>query len=130
MPVNLKNYQSFLGKICTVSTVQINFRYKEEAMMAYFMGYVESIDSSGIMLVHPQSKCKSFIALEYVVAVSEEQVLYENNPEDAKLIEEYRKEKPVTAEKYTIPAKQETVNPDTLADIVRRAKEALASRKP
>lgn len=129
MPLSLKHYQSFIGKICTVSTVQINFRYKEEAMMAYFMGYVESVDASGIMLVHPQSKCKSFIAMPHIVAVSEEQVLYEDNPADAKLIQEYRKDKPLTAEKYAIPAK-ESINPDALADIVKKAKEALAGRKP
>ena len=127
MAFNLKNYQFFLGKLCTVSTVQINFRYKEEAMIAYFMGHVESVDSTGIMLVHPQTKCKSFISLQHIVAISEEQVLYEENPEDAKLIEEYRKEKPEVAEKFAFPASK-YVNPDSLADIVKKAKETLGRR--
>lgn len=99
----LKNLEYFVGKICTIFTVQINFRYKEEAMMAYFMGYVDSVDTSGIIITHPQTKCRSFIPLQHLVAISEEQTLYDDNPEDAKLIEEYRQKNPITAEKLAIP---------------------------
>jgi hypothetical protein len=112
----------FVGKICTISTVQINYRFKEEQMMDYFMGFIEEIDDTWIWLTHPQTKCKSCIAIQYLVAIAEEQVLYENKPEDAKIIEEYRKEKPISAAKTAIP-KSTFVNPIHLAELAKKAKE-------
>ena len=118
----------FKGKPCTISTVEINFRFKEQQMMDYFMGIVETIDKHGIWIVHPITKCRSYILLSHIVSISEEQVLYEDNPQDAKIIEEYRKEKPITAAQTIIPPESSFVNPVSLAKIAKDAKEAFKGR--
>jgi hypothetical protein len=124
-----------VGKVCTVSTVEINFRFKPEQMMDYFMGVLEAVDDEFIWLRHPQTKCLSAIARKYLVNIAEEQVLYEDNPEHAKIIEEYRQEKPVTAAKTVItpdpsapsnPAK--FVNPKALAELAKKAKESFGKK--
>jgi len=128
-------FKYFKGKPCTIATVDINFRFKEQQMMDYFMGIVENVDDDGIWIVHPITKCRSYIFMSHIVAISEEQVLYEDNPEDAKIIEEYRKEKPITAAKTMItesPQKREVspfVNPAALAEIAKKAKQAFTEDK-
>ena len=119
--------QDLIGKICTVSTVEVNFRFKPEQMMDYFMGTLEAVDDEFLWLRHPQTKCLSGISRRYLVNIAEEQVLYENVPEHAKIIEEYRQEKPITATKTAIPSSQ-FVNPKALAEIAKKAKESF--KKP
>jgi len=124
----------FIGKACTISTVEINFRFKEQQMMDYFMGIVESMDQLGVWIVHPITKCKSYIFFSRIVSISEEQILYENDPEDAKIIEEYRKEKPITAAKTVMTEHaQKTepffINPVNLAKMAKEAKESFSKGK-
>lgn len=109
----------FVGKVCTVSTTQINFRFKEEQMMDYFMGVVESIDENGLIMTHPQTGCKTYVAMPHVVSIAEEQVLFENNPEDKKIIEEYREAKPNANQKF--------IDPQRLAEISKQARERFSS---
>lgn len=118
-----ESLQYFVGKPCTVTTVQINFRFKEEQMMDYFMGIINSIDDHGILMTHVLTKCKNYIFFPHIVSIAEEQALYDNNPEHAKIIEQYRKEKPITATK-TIISEDKFVNPAALADIAKKAKES------
>ncbi len=95
-------------------------------MFDYFMGIVEEVDDQWLWIIHPQTKGKSCIALKHLVGIAEEQVLFEDKPEDAKIIEEYRKEKPISAARTSIPApKQEStfVNPSQLAELAKKAKE-------
>ncbi len=114
----------FVGKVCTITTMEINFRFKPEQMMDYCMGTLESIDDNGIMLVHIQTKCKTYIMMDKIVSIAEEQVLLENNPDHAKIIEDYRKEKPVIAAKTVIPSNK--IDPAGLAELARKAKENYA----
>jgi hypothetical protein len=119
-----EHLQYFKGKVCTITTVQVNFRFKEEQMMDYFMGHVENIDDHGIWLVHIATKCRNYILFPHIVSISEEQVLYEDNPEHAKIIEQYRKEKPISSAKTVITDKPpHFVNPVALADMAKKAKE-------
>lgn len=127
----MKDLRYFKGKPCTISTVQVNFRFKEEQMMDYFMGIVEVIDDEGIWISHPVTKCMSYIFLKHIVSISEEQMLYDDNPEHAKIIDEYRKEKPITAAKTAVlePSKPSPfVNPEFLKEIAKKAKESLTSK--
>jgi hypothetical protein len=119
----------FVGKACTVTTIQINFRFKEEQMMDYFMGIIDEITPLGIIMTHPVTKCKNIIFFPHVVSISEEQVLYENNPDDAKIIEQYRKEKPLTASKTLVHPQlgKQFVNPTALNEIARKAKESFTA---
>lgn len=125
-----------VGKVCTVSTVEVNFRFKPEQMMDYFMGTVEAVDDEFIWLRHPQTKCLSGIARKYLVNIAEEQVLYEDNPDHAKIIEEYRQEKPVTAAKTVLttsptnpPSPTQFVNPKQLAELAKKAKESFGKKE-
>lgn len=112
----------FIGKVCTITTVQINFRFQEDPMMAYFNGIIEAIDDKIIILVHPQTKCKNLINREHVVGIHEEQILYEEVPEHAKIIEEYKTQKPISAAKNTIPADvvNEYVNPRAMSELAKK----------
>ena len=40
----MNSLKQFIGKPCTISVVQINYRFKEEQMFDYFMGIVEEFD--------------------------------------------------------------------------------------
>ncbi len=111
----MANLSDLVGKVCTVSTVEVNFRFKAEQMMDYFMGFVESIDEEFVWLRHTQTKCISAIARKYIVSIAEEQILYDANPEHAKIIEEYRKEKPDSI-------KNAFVNPKALSDLTEKMK--------
>ncbi|NIQ14518.1 MAG: hypothetical protein GTO02_08995 [Candidatus Dadabacteria bacterium] len=128
-------FQYFKNKACTVCTVELNFRFKEEQMMDYFTGIVEIIDTHGIWLLHPITKCRSYILFKHIVAVSEEQILDENNPEHAKIIAEYREKKPLTAAKRTVTAESQLkepqfVDPTALAKMAQKAKEDNEAIRP
>lgn len=127
----------FVGKACTITvSAELNFRFKEEQMMDYFMGIVEQIDDYGIWITHVVTKCKTYIFLSRIVSISEEQMLFEDNPEHAKIIQEYRQEKPISAAKTAVTDKPSTginplsyVNPANLAKIAKDAKEAFKLEK-
>jgi hypothetical protein len=127
----MKEYlKYFVGKVCTITTIQINFRYNVEQMLDYFSGIIEEIDDHGILMHHPLTKCKNYILFPYVVSISEEQVLFEDNPEQKKIIDEYRKEKPITSAKRTLSPGATFINPTALAEIAKQAKEAMLKPTP
>lgn len=127
----------FVGKPCTVTTVAINFRFNVEPMMEFFMGIVEKIDKKGILMTSTHTGCKNYIRMKHVVSISDEPVLYEDNPEHKKIIDEYRKTNPITAAKTKmpepamtpivtpppIPAPPKFVDPKSLAKLAQKAKE-------
>ncbi len=115
----------FVGKVCTISTVAINWHYKPEQMMDYFVGKIDAIDEDGIMMTHSVTNCKNYISFKYIVAIHEEQVLYEDNPDHAKIIEEFRKEKPLTAAKTTINQPSQFVNLNAMAEMAKKAKDKI-----
>ena len=132
----------FVGKPCTIATVAINFRYNVEPMMEHFMGVIEKVDDDGILLISPHSQCKSFIFLKHVVSVSEEPVLYEDNPEHKKIIDEYRQKNPITAVKTKIPPAPaqlpvvppppppKYLDPRSMAKLAKKGKEVFGKTTP
>jgi hypothetical protein len=121
----MPSLSDFVGKVCTINTVEVNFRFKVEQMMDYFMGEVIAVDNEFVWLCHAQTKGLNAIARKYIVNISEEQVLFDDNPEHAKIIEQYREEKPITASKTTIDP---FVNPKSMADLSKKMKEAYAKK--
>lgn len=131
----IEKLQYFVGKACTISTIQINFRFKEEQMMDYFMGIVDHIDENCIIITHTITKNKTFIFLKHVVSIAEEQMLDNSVPEHAKIIEEYKKEKtpsPSVPSKFTTSgmprptngdATSPFVNPKSMAELAKKAQE-------
>jgi len=118
-----ENLNYFIGKYCTITTVQINYRFKYEQMVDYFMGRVDAIDESGILVTHPTTNSKNYIFLSHIVSIAEEQYT-----EDPEIIEKYKKEKPVSAAKTAIPVPEDNtpyVNPTGMAELAKRAREAF-----
>lgn len=129
----------FVGKPCTVTTLAINFRFNVEPMMEFFMGVVDQIDENGILLTSTHTQCKSYIFLKHVVSISEEPVLYEDNPEHKKIIDEYRQKNPAAAQKTKIapppivappqpPPPPKFVDPRSLAKLAKTAKEVYGTK--
>lgn len=117
-----ESLKHFVGKPCTVTTIAINYRFNPEQMNDYFMGMIESIDDHGILMYHASTKCKNYIFFPHIVSITEEQLLFEDNPEHAKIIEEYRKEKPITAAKTALTEQSKFINPSALAELAQRIK--------
>lgn len=114
----------FKGKIVTVLTTEVNFKFKFEQMNDYFTGFLEEVQENYVIIKHFQTGCKTYIAMSHIIAIAEEQVLNEDNPEEKKIIEDYRKEKPITAAKTAIPQK---IDPKALAEMAKKAKQLATS---
>ena len=78
IPTEQKNY--FIGKICTIFTVPFNRDFQQEnpqrypeQVYKYFVGVVEYIDDHGLMLQQSTTGLKSWISLNHIVAIAEEE---------------------------------------------------------
>lgn len=107
-----KDLDFFLDKACTIITKSINWNYKAENMMDYFVGIIYRIDDKYIWTKHSSLGTINCIDLEAVISISEEQMLFENNPSHKEIIDEYRKQKPEFAEKTIV--KEELFKPGFL----------------
>lgn len=90
----------FKDKICTIFTVPFNRDFKSEnpktfpqPMFHYFVGRVLEVDSKGLWIEQWNSKKKlrSFFFFDHVISICEEEILNPNDPDDSKLIEDYKK---------------------------------------
>jgi hypothetical protein len=119
-----KQLEYFLGKVCTIFTIPINRDFKAEnpttypqPVFHYFVGKVIEIDEKGVFLQqwNNNKKLKSYFFIEHIVGISEEEVLDPTRPDDAKVIQDFKKinEKAIdqTEKKYEELKKQrETIN--------------------
>ena len=96
----MKNLEYFVDKICTIFTIPINRDFKEEnpttypqPVFHYFVGKILEADEKGILIQQWNSnkKLRSFFFIEHIVGICEEEVLDPTRPEDAKIIEDYKK---------------------------------------
>lgn len=110
----LKKLQtSFEGKICTVLTLATcKGPIGDNQFPDFFTGIIESIDDDGILMRHAISNCLNFFAMAYIVEIIEEQVLYENNPEHAKIINKI---------KENLPKQNSPINFDLMNDLSKKA---------
>lgn len=90
----------FVGKVCTVFTVQTNRDFKSEnpqtfpqPIFHYFVGKVLEVTPKGIFMEQWNSskKLRTFFFMEHVVSISEEEILNPSDPKDREVIEEFRK---------------------------------------
>ena len=95
-----KQLELFLNKICTVFTIATNRDFKAEnpstypqPIFHYFVGKVLEVDEKGLLLQQWNSnkKLKSYFFINHIIAICEEEILDPANPDDAKIIEEYKK---------------------------------------
>jgi hypothetical protein len=98
--MKIKQVEYFLDKICTIFTIPTNRDFKSEnpttfpqPIFHYFVGKILEIDEKGIFIQQWNSnkKLRSYFFIEHIVGICEEEVLNPSSPEDAKLIEEYKK---------------------------------------
>jgi hypothetical protein len=95
-----KQLELFLNKICTVFTIATNRDFKAEnpttypqPIFHYFVGKVLEVDEKGLLLQQWNSnkKLKSYFFINHIIAICEEEILDPASPDDAKIIEEYKK---------------------------------------
>jgi hypothetical protein len=94
-----ENLEYFIGKICTIFTVPTNRDFKAEnpqtfpqPIFHYFVGKVLEANSKNILIEqwNNDKKLRTLFFVDYIVAISEEEILDPSNPKDLKLIEEYK----------------------------------------
>jgi hypothetical protein len=95
-----KHLDYFLNKICTIFTVPGNRDFKEEnpstypqPLFHYFVGKILEIDEKGILIQqwNNSKKLKSYFFINHIISICEEEVLDPSSPEDAVIIEDYKK---------------------------------------
>jgi len=98
--MSIQDLQYFVGRAVTVFTKPINRNFKEEnpatypqPLFNYFMGIVLQADEHGILLqqVTPE-RLRSYFLLENCVGIAEEQVMNQDDPNDAREIEKIKEE--------------------------------------
>lgn len=82
MNFDMKNL--FLNKICTILLKPINRVFDERQNVNYFVGYVIDMNDDGVLIEHPENKCKSFFYKSSIIGIAEELVVYKNKKEGDK----------------------------------------------
>lgn len=115
----------FEGKMCSVFTApHCRDLYREnpkaypQTLFRYFTGEVKSIDREGITLTQGAKQMRTWVAMQHIVAIAEEEVLDPNDPQDAKYIEACIAEAKKQQETPPPSALQgKTVDPEALAKL-------------
>jgi len=98
--MNKEGLEYFVGKVCTIFTIPTNRDFKSEnpqtfpqPIFHYFVGKVLGIDNKGMFIEQWNSakKLRTFFFLNHIVSISEEEILDPSNPNDMKIIEDYKK---------------------------------------
>lgn len=122
--MKIETLEYFVGKICTVFTVQTNRDFKAEnpqtypqPVFHYFVGRVIEVNQKGICLEqwNSEKKLRSFFFMDHIVSISEEEMLNPSDPKDRQIIEEYKK---------TNESSMKKANENV--EILKKQKEALA----
>jgi len=126
----MNNLQHFIGKVCTVFTLPINRNFKEENPKTfveqsyfYFLGVIESVDEDGILVTQHETGLKSYFFKPNIVGIAEEEVLYPDNEQDAKIIDKIKEvNSELSNKKYEPSSNKEVVNPDELMSMLKNIK--------
>jgi hypothetical protein len=98
--MNKEGLEYFVGKVCTIFTIPTNRDFKSEnpqtfpqPIFHYFVGKVLGIDNKGMFIEQWNSakKLRTFFFLNHIVSISEEEILDPSNPNDMKIIQDYKK---------------------------------------
>lgn len=83
----------FLGKVVTLITLGTNKPNIPDSQFSdFYTGVLEEIDEDGIILTHLLTACKSYFALNGIVAIMQEQVLDENDPDNKEEIKKIKEQ--------------------------------------
>lgn len=115
--------EKFKGKICTILTQSINkSNFKDDRQFSdFFTVIIDSIDEHGIQAKHCITGCIGYYFLSHVVAILEEQVVSQDDPQYEDIIKEIKKD---PENKIVLPPnKVEFVNPDIMDQLSQKAQE-------
>ena len=121
----MKELDYFVGRICTVFTVQTNRDFKSEnpqtfpqPVFHYFVGRVLEAGTRGVMIEQWNSpkKLRTFFFAEHIVSISEEEILDPSDPKDKEIIDEYKRINEVSARKA-----------NENLDVLKKQRESLAA---
>lgn len=90
-PSTIKKLQHFVGKVCTVIMPGINRGFTEEQARDHFVTLITEINEDGVFGTHPYGQTVNFYSLNQLISIHEEEVLYPNDPQHSKVIEEIEK---------------------------------------
>jgi hypothetical protein len=127
----MKGLEYFIGKICTVFTVQTNRDFKSEnpqtfpqPVFHYFVGRVVEVNQKGVMIEqwNNAKKLKTFFFIDHIVSISEEEILNPSNPDDKQIIDEYKRINETYAKKAnenleSLKKQQESISKNPYIDI-------------
>ena len=89
----MKHLEYFIGKYCSIFTKPYNRDlYRENpknpgVVFQYFVGEIVEADEDGVTIKRIMKGLKTFVPMDCIVAIAEEEKLDPNNPEDAKAIQ-------------------------------------------
>ncbi len=90
---DVEDLQYFVGKVCTVITPNINWKFDERQSADYFSGIVEKITPMGILTIHPVTQAKNFYLLSHVTSIHEEQYITKDDPHYDAVVKQYEEDK-------------------------------------
>lgn len=119
-----KQYERFLGKVCTILTGPVSFPFSNGKQHAeYFSGLVTEVSNNGILIKHLNTNTHAFYTFP-IVGVVEEQTIDRSHPDYDKIKAELeQKKKPAPIQK---PAPQINLS---IEELTRQAKQAKLNQK-
>lgn len=128
MVVDFMSLKYYEGKICNVLTGPTNRNFKEESVavgkpelyprniLDHFMGRVIHVDNVWLTLQHPLIGTRSSFKIDNIIGIIEEQELNPNDPEHAKIIEQYSQKAPPVRSKVSCPNGHSLNVPESIED--------------
>lgn len=89
----VESFDYFVGKVCTIHTIPINWKLTAEQNIDYFCGIVNSVNECGICLTNVVNHKKTFIMMPTVVAIAEETIIEGGKEEHESSVKEYSEKK-------------------------------------
>ena len=140
--MNTKHLDYFIGKYCSIFTKPYNRDlYKENpknpgVVFQYFVGEVIAADESGVSIKRIMKGLRTFIPMDSIVAIAEEEKLDPNNPQDAKAIQgileakERAKNNPPPQVSANNAFGAKTLDPVALSKLAQDVKSKFSTQQP
>lgn len=124
----------FTGRLVTIFLRPINRNFKDELpesypkpLYRYFMGIVEHMDEQGLVLQQATNGLKAYYFFENIVGIAEEEVLYPDDPEDAKEIKDFVKPETIRPKLPEIDIPEGPLDAEKLAEVAEQLKSKYGS---
>ena len=116
-----KQYDRFLGKICTILTGPVSFPFREAKQHAeYFTGLVTEVSNNGILIKHLNTNTFALYTFP-IVGIVEEQSIDKSHPDYERIKAEVeQKKKPIPA----LPQKPAPQISLSIEELTKQAKQA------